>query len=366
MADIQMSGPMMGADRPGAFQNSQKPGKPALNMGTYANVAGAAVSLALLVGVGVWGYKLLVRDVSGVPVVQAAAGPWRVAPENPGGQSADHQGLAVNEVAGRGSASGPVEQVALAPDPVRLDDEDVPGEKLTLVAPLDMDAATDDLELAGAAAPTLATRDVAEAETEPKPTSMSIMTNRVDGGAPARPTGNAAIQALVDEIAADVTPFDSAAPEASAPVKTEVKPVEPEVAAAPVIDGPGVRRSLRPRTRPSGLVVQAAARAPQQAPAATTGDDTRDVDAATLPAGTRLVQLGAYESDAIARQEWTRIAGKFGDFFDGKARVVQRAQSGGRTFYRLRAHGFDDLADARRFCAALVAEGPDCIPVVTK
>ena len=46
--------------------------------------------------------------------------------------------------------------------------------------------------------------------------------------------------------------------------------------------------------------------------------------------------------------------------------MIQKAQSGGRTFYRLRAHGFEDLADARRFCALLVAEGPDCIPVVTK
>jgi hypothetical protein len=28
--------------------------------------------------------------------------------------------------------------------------------------------------------------------------------------------------------------------------------------------------------------------------------------------------------------------------------------------------GFDDLNDARRFCAAFVAERTDCIPVVTR
>ena len=39
------------------------------------NLAGAAVSMLLIVGVGIWGYKLLVRDVSGVPVVRAAEGP---------------------------------------------------------------------------------------------------------------------------------------------------------------------------------------------------------------------------------------------------------------------------------------------------
>jgi hypothetical protein len=45
---------------------------------------------------------------------------------------------------------------------------------------------------------------------------------------------------------------------------------------------------------------------------------------------------------------------------------VQKASSGGRVFYRLRAMGFDDLGDARRFCSALVAENADCIPVVTR
>ena len=36
----------------------------------------------------------------------------------------------------------------------------------------------------------------------------------------------------------------------------------------------------------------------------------------------------------------------------GKLRVIQTAESGGRTFYRLRAAGFADEADARRFCSA--------------
>ena len=37
------------------------------------------------------------------------------------------------------------------------------------------------------------------------------------------------------------------------------------------------------------------------------------------------------------------------------------ATSGGRTFYRLRAMGFEDLSDARRFCSALVAENAECM-----
>ncbi len=46
--------------------------------------------------------------------------------------------------------------------------------------------------------------------------------------------------------------------------------------------------------------------------------------------------------------------------------MIQKAESGGRTFYRLRAMGFADLSDARRFCSALVAGNADCIPVTTR
>ena len=85
-----------------------------------------------------------------------------------------------------------------------------------------------------------------------------------------------------------------------------------------------------------------------------------------LPAGTRLVQLGAFDNEDQARGEWDRLAARFGDLMVGKSRVVQSAQSGGRTFYRLRAHGFDGEDDARRFCSALVAENAECIPVALR
>jgi hypothetical protein len=91
-----------------------------------------------------------------------------------------------------------------------------------------------------------------------------------------------------------------------------------------------------------------------------------DLDPDGLPAGTRLAQLGAYESEAVARREWDRIATRFGDFMKDKQRVVQKAQSAGSTFYRLRVHGFSDMNDARRFCAALQAEGAECISVSHK
>ena len=74
-------------------------------------------------------------------------------------------------------------------------------------------------------------------------------------------------------------------------------------------------------------------------------------------------QLGAFESADVARQEWARLEGRFGVYMQDKSRVIQLAQSNGRSFYRLRAMGFVDLNDARRFCSAFKAEGADCIPV---
>ena len=57
-----------------------------------------------------------------------------------------------------------------------------------------------------------------------------------------------------------------------------------------------------------------------------------------------MVQLGAFDSAEVARAEWQRLSGRFDSFMAGKTRVVQSAVQGGRTFYRLRAIGFDDLS----------------------
>ncbi|SLN16761.1 Sporulation related domain protein [Roseovarius albus] len=258
-------------------------------VGKATNFLGAGMSLALIAGLGMWGYDLLVRDVSGVPVVRAAEGPMREAPEDPGGKPALNQGLAVNNVAAQGIAEGPAEQLILAPEPLELDLDDLQGET------------------------------VAGASSEPEEI--------------AKPAANQ-IELAVLQVTQDEKP--------------EAKVIKA-----------GLAKSLRPQLRPASLntAKPVATEAPKLA---------LDLDPANIPAGTRLAQLGAYESDAVARSEWERLSGKFGDYLEGKQRVVQKATSGGRVFYRLRAHGFSDLSDARRFCSALVSEGADCIPVVSR
>lgn len=332
MADIPAGGPYAGPDR--ADYTTQGRESAVKSLGTFANYAGAAVSLALIVGVSVWGYKMLARDVSGVPVVRAASGkPMKVQPEDPGGRPALHQGLAVNKVAAIGVAEAPADKLILAPAPVDLSEDD--AAMGTVVAA--------DVVTAPKVEPVAATAP--KEGVSPQMTSIRALADKLSAGADPLEKTEQAEPETVQTVAAVVPPKPEPAP-------------EPAVA-KPEIKG-GLKSSLRPVLRPGGLKATPAAVAAPQAEAAL------EVEPASIPAGTRLAQLGAFESPEIARQEWDRLGQRFGDYLEGKQRIIQKAQSGGRTFYRLRAMGFADLNDARRFCSALVAERADCIPVTTR
>ncbi len=301
-------------------------------LGRIVNVLGAFASLALVAGVGVWGYQLIMRDVSGVPVVRAADGPMRVQPENPGGTPADHQGLAVNAVAAVGTAAPPADRLILAPRPVSLTDEDTPMATLE------------------------ATNAVHVVE-EPA-TDQAVMQALAQGLAAPAPAQE---QEQGVQLASLVTPEEEPAID---PADYAAQQPDPKIAALP-----GVRRSLRPHVRPTRATpstISSSSATEAAINAAVKAAVGLDVDPDTLAKGTRLAQLGAYESADVAQAEWARLNGQFGEYMDGKQRVIQKTSSGGRTFYRLRVLGFDDLSDSRQFCAALVAQGADCIPVAVR
>ncbi len=322
-------------------EHSDLPPDGGAGIGRLINVVGAVASLALVAGVGYWGYKLVMRDVSGVPVVRAVEGPMRIQPESPGGTPADHQGLAVNTVAAVGSAAPPADRLILAPRPVSLTDEDAPMGELK---------------------PTKAVHVVEEEITNQE--AAELRQNAVDS--------------LVAELGEENTQPEIAQPEgvqvASLVMPEEEPAIDPADLAAQLPDPeimalPGVRRSLRPINRPARATpsgVSASASSQDAINAAVRAATGLDVDPDTLAVGTRLAQLGAFDSAEVAQSEWERLNNRFGEYLEGKQRVIQKASSGGRTFYRLRALGFEDLSDSRRFCAALVAQGADCIPVAVR
>jgi SPOR domain len=270
------------------------------------SLAGAAMSAALVVALAIWGYRLAVRDVSGVPVVRAIEGPLRVAPEQPGGDIADHQGLAVNEVAAIGTAAQPPDRLVLAPRPVDLALDDMAGLG-PLTVPDTNSVVAESLETA----------------LQPPPSTEAVETEDA--------IAMALAEALADE----------------------------DGAALPVENVPGgvVARSLRPMARPlaDGVVAETSTESP--------AIPFVEIDPASLAAGTRLVQFGAFDSPEAARADWVVLQGRFGDLMTGKDMVLEQATSGGQQFWRLRAHGFDDEAAARRFCSALQTENTDCLPV---
>lgn len=332
--------------------------------GRLVSMAAAAVSVALVIGVGVWGYKLLMRDVTGIPVVRALSGEMRVAPENPGGEIASNIGLSVNAVPGEGGAAEPEDRLVLVPHSMALEAEDLEV-ALDLTPDLVLPAEAEEVQpaideaLAEAVAATLTEAPEDEAPEE-----------ALAAAEPAAPLTADDILALADQIAAGAEPLAELDAGEDVPVTVAVNgvTVDPDVIPDAV---PGVRRSLRPVARPAVALIPASA--PVTTTASTSDSTTQaasPIDArvttAAIPIGTKLVQLGAFDSAEIAATEWVRMTGLFPDFFDGKDQIIQEATSGGRTFYRLRASGFSDLNDARRFCAAMTAEGTACIPVVVR
>ena len=279
----------------------------------------------------------------------------REQPDDPGGLQADHQGLAVNAVAADGTAAATAERLMLAPRPVLLAAEDQPVIEIEPQArPENADAqgvATDDL--ASLSVEALVDQLTGGGQASGRPELLDDDPTEV-GEAGEKPDTADAVDTTATQEAEETLAQDS-----------ETKPED-----APKI-APGLSQSLRPVARLARAVSSVGANG-SDAVLATAINSAVDavasleVDPDTLPAGTRLAQLGAYDSVEIARAEWGNLNVKFEEYLEGKQRVIQKASSGGRTFYRLRAIGFDDLSDARRFCSALVSENADCIPVTVR
>lgn len=282
--------------------------------------AGALISLLLILGLTIWGYKLLVRDVSGVPVVRALEGPMRVAPEDPGGEQADYQGLSVTQVAVEGAEEQPTDRVVLAPPPVDLEEEDQP------VAALIPD-----------------TPSVEPEEAEPADAIELALAEAL--GETLELTGGLEPEEEVTLFASGSTVTDQA----------RVRVIPASIA--------GVAASPRPPARPASFELIASVRAQ---PAVQRSGPAGEVSVDDIAPGTRLVQLGAFPTEEEARAAWDQLQGPFGDYFAGKRRVLQEASAGGKSFYRLRAVGFEDLSDARRFCTVLVTGDAACIPVIRR
>ena len=273
----------------------------------WVSIGGALSSVALVLGLAYWGYALAVRDVTGVPVMRAASGAMRIAPADPGGVQALNQGLTVNAVAALGTSAKPADMVTLAPLSVALQPDDLPVVPAEGAAP--QSSVLSNTEVSATAL------EATAAEPAPLLTQDSV---------------DAAVAAALADAAGA-----PAAADANAPLRPMPRPVEL-----------------------GGTAVQPADTALASA--------VLEKDPSAIPAGTILAQFGAYESPELARAKFGDLQQNFAELMAGKAMIVQQAQTNGRTIYRLRVDGMAGEADATSFCAALQAEGTECVPVAQR
>ena len=279
---------------------------------------GAALSLFLLAGAIGWSYQLIVRDVNQIPIVRAQLGPLRVAPDNPGGLTAANQGLSVTQLA--------------------------VNEKPLL---------SNEIYLAPAA-------EILNEENLALKVKEEYESNKVDGAFEIKEVNaenSMNLEALPDKKEVDSRSNDVGV---LSKVAFSQKKIEIENAvslALSITNDPDKSLSwLRPKIRPVGFYRN--------------GNITEDQIVSNepmpkLPIGSAVVQLGAFDSKSLAESEWQRFEKILGSILIPKKMVVQKAESGGKIFYRLRASGFSDISDARQFCTA-ISDKVACIPVVTR
>ena len=279
---------------------------------------GAALSLSLLTGAIGWSYQLIVRDINQIPIVRAQLGPLRVAPDDPGGLTAANQGLSVTQLAVN---ERPLlsDEIFLAPAAEVLSEENV-----ALQISEENSSITDKEKF-----------DILEVSTE-NSLDLKIL-----------PEQNATGLASNNEAVLSTAAFS--------PKKLEIENAV-SLALSLTNEVDSSFNSLRPKIRPIAV---------NQIQTVNIAHSATNELVTALPVGSAVVQLGAFESKSLAQIEWQRLEALLGSVLTSKNMVIQKAESGGKVFYRLRAFGFDDLSDARQFCSA-VNDKVACIPVVTR
>ncbi|HET7083309.1 MAG TPA: SPOR domain-containing protein [Rhizomicrobium sp.] len=244
------------------------------------------------------------------PILAAASGPERVAPQEAGGNTVPYQGFKIYEQPAPPDDSAEAAPAAQPkPAPAALKPAVAPPP-----APAKTAAATPPAAkpLPSAAKPAVAAPQI-KTGTGPAPKSMAALIQQANSE-PAKPMAK--------------TPPPAAKPAAAAPV------VASQATGAP-----------------RSLVTPPASAAPVAAK-----------PAAPASAGTYLLQIGSYKSQADAEAAWKTYQAKHAALLTGYSDNVQQADLGEKgTWYRLRIGGLADKEVAVALCDRLKADGGACI-----
>ena len=277
------------------------PGRFSQIKGAISTLVGALVALSLLMALGIWFYRLGVRDAASVPIIRAASEPTKVRPTDPGGSVAPHQDVTSYEVAEAGTAKAGA--AVLAPAPVKPN--------------------RDDLAMGALQAKPEEKNEAQEADPEEK-------------------------------LAALNTDVNAQKPTEATDAKQDAKPdgADEKVAVAGSALAPAAS-PLAPR-RPSDLIERSRAALAQKT-------DDAPALARQAETSTYQVQLAADPSESAMRAKWQKVKARNEDLLRGKTLALPTVKSGGTLFYRLRVGPFKNRSEAASVCQALKARGQDCI-----
>jgi hypothetical protein len=283
----------------------------------------ALLVLAMFAGVVWLAYTQgVARGRGETPVLTAANGPERVAPQDGGGNNVPYQGFKIYEQPAppddSAEASAPPAKPAPAPvaaAPVVSPPPPAPVKTEAPPAPKPAPVAKVEPPPAKVEAPPAAKPPAPAAKTEAPPKSVAALIQQAN----------------------------------SEPVKPAPKP------AAPPAVKPAASAASQATGAPRSLVTP-----PQQTAAATPPPAAAKPAVAT---GGFVLQIGSYKSQADAEAAWKTYQAKHAALLSGYSDNIQQADLGEKgTWYRLRIAGFADKEVAGALCDRLKADGGACIP----
>jgi hypothetical protein len=263
------------------------------------------------------------------PVLTAAAGPEKVAPQQPGGANVPYQGFKIYE-------------------------QPAPPDDVADAAP---EAGKEAAKPAPAAAPAEKPAPVAATPVQtPKPAPVPVT-----APPPPKPTQTvAATPAPVTVKPAPIKPVAPAAhPAAAAPAPKSMAALIQQSNSAPATPAGG------PASGAPHQLSGSATGAPRQLATPATAAPIK-VAAASAAAkasgGGYVLQIGSYKSQADANASWKAYKAKHAALLSGYNSDVQQADLGEKgTWYRLRVGGLADKEVAAALCERLKADGGACI-----
>ncbi|HEY4077597.1 MAG TPA: SPOR domain-containing protein [Rhizomicrobium sp.] len=259
------------------------------------------------------------------PVLTAAAGPEKVAPQQPGGANVPYQGFKIYE------QPAPPDDVAdTAPEAAKPAPAATPAQKPAPVA----------------AAPVEAPKPAPAPVTAPPPFKPAQMAAATPAPVMVKP---APVKPVVAPPAAH--------PAAAAPAPKSMAALIQQSNSAPAapMGGPAMGAPHQLSGSATGAPHQLATPATAKVAAATPA-------AAKSSGGGYVLQIGSYKSQADADASWKAYKGKHAALLSGYNSDVQQADLGEKgTWYRLRVGGLADKEVAAALCERLKADGGACI-----